>query len=342
MGDTLMTTPALRLIKEYIPDCEVTFFTFNRATQEILSNNPYIDQLIYKPIKVTNAPAALAHMLTHITFRYTTCINFYPSNRTQYNLFALFTGAKVRLGHRYLQKDFSQLNWLKNRTIKEKFHLHCVEENVRLLKFLNINHSLDSIGPMEIFLTQKERETATSYLKTLQGKCLVGVHAGTSTFKNHRHRRWPTEKFIDLINTLPKAQFLLFGTGDEVKLNQKIKESIANPKQVTVVEHFTLREVCAIIGELDLFISNDSGLMHCAAAMGTPTVALIGPTNPHFIHPWHVPHRIVKQGLSCSPCFYYSPKPLFCKLDNSYACLRDLEVSTVVKASKELLATAGH
>ncbi len=337
MGDTLMTTPALQLIKDSRQDCEITYFTFSRANHEILLNNPHIDHLWYYPIKAIHFFQATVHVLTHFAFRFNTCINFYPSNRIQYNGFALMTGAKKRIGHSYLRMNFSQLNWLKNKTIAEDYSAHCVEENVRLLQFLGISAAPDTIPPMHIYLTDEEKEAGSSFVASLNGNTFIGIHAGTSTFKNHAKRRWPREKFVELIDRHQDKHFLLFGTEDEIGINEYIQSAVKNKNQVTVVTNKTIREVAAIIGELDAFVSNDSGLMHIAAAMQTPVVLILGPTNKNFIYPWGVAHRVVRLDLPCSPCFYYSPRPLSCRLNDSYACLAELNVSDVSDALEEIL-----
>ena len=337
MGDTLMTTPALQLIKENRPDTEITFFTFNHGTHEILLNNPHIDFLWYYPIKAINFVKASFHVLTHFSFRYDTCINFYPSNRIQYNGFALMTGAKKRIGHTYLKMNFSQLNWLKNKTIPEDYNAHCVKENVRLLKFLDIKADMDNIPATKIYLTEDEKFTGESFRESIKSSPVLGIHTGTSTFKNQANRRWSKEQFVQLINLFPDIHFVLFGALDETEINRFIQSSVKNSNQVTVVDNKTIREVAAIIGQLDAFISNDSGLMHIAAAMNTPTVAILGPTNPNYIYPWHVKHEIVRLELPCSPCFYYSPKPLTCSTHEQYKCLSDLDAQKVSIVLKKLL-----
>ena len=337
MGDTLMTTPALQLIKENMPDSKITFFTFNHGTHEILLNNPYIDFLWFYPIKAINFFKASLHVLTHFSFRNNTCINFYPSNRIQYNGFALMSGAKKRIGHTYLKMNSSQLNWLKNKTIPEDYNAHCVEENVRLLKFIGINVDMAKIPPTKIYLTDNEKLTGESFRESIKSSPIVGIHPGTSTFKNQANRRWPQEYFVQLLNLFPDCHFVLFGASDEKEINQFIQSSVKNSNQVTVVNNRAIREVAAIIGQLDAFVSNDSGLMHIAAAMNTPTVAILGPTNPNYIYPWHVKHKIVRLDLPCSPCFYYSPKPLTCTINEKYKCLSDLGAQKVLNALEKLL-----
>lgn len=336
IGDTLMITPALQLLKQYRPDCSVTVFTFNRANNEILQHNPHIDTLWYYPAKITRFFPSLYHIFRNFTFKYKTCVNFYPTNRISYTVFSLLTGAQRRLGHRYLHKDFSQLNWLKNLTVSEDPQAHCVVENVRLLKFFNIDIALDgndtAIPATKIFLTKKEEEFGKQYWSNFGEKTALGIHTGTSTFKNHAHRRWPKEYFIEMINQLPDVHFFLFGSSDEIEINTFIKDSANIKDRVTVVTDKTIREVASIIKYLDGFISNDSGLMHIAAAVGVPVVAILGPTNPRYIHPWKVPHTIVRLDLSCSPCFYYSPRPLKCIRRNSYQCLTELPAQRVIEA----------
>lgn len=337
MGDTLMTTPALELLKKHRPDCEITFFTMSQSTHAIMLNNPHIDHLDYYPIKAIHFLQGTFYVFNSFFMRFDTCINFYPSNRSAYNLFSLLTGAKKRIGHAYTKMNFSQLNWLKNNIIKEDTRLHCVEENVRLLSYFGISADKQDIPATKIYLTDEERAAGTDFAKQIKRYPLIGIHAGTSTFKNHAHRRWPKENFVQLINQLPDAHFVLFGALDEIKINQEIKASADNSERVTICTGKTIREVAAIIGELDLFVSNDSGLMHIAAAMDTPTVSILGPTNPNFIYPWHVKHSIVRLGLTCSPCFSYSPKPLRCRLQGKYTCLVQLPVESVVNAVKGLL-----
>jgi heptosyltransferase-2 len=194
------------------------------------------------------------------------------------------------------------------------------------------------IPPTRIYLSEEEKKEGEAFRASFHNARVLGIHAGTSTFKGHANRRWPKKRFIEMINLFPDDHFLLFGVLDEIEINHRIKESVNNPDHVTVVDNKTIRQVAAIIHYLDGFISNDSGLMHIAAAVNTPVVAILGPTNPVFIHPWHVKHEVVRLGLPCSPCFYYSPRPLRCALNNSYKCLVELDVEKVTLAVRKCFA----
>ena len=337
MGDTLMTTPALRLIKSHHPDWHITYFTLSTSNYELLKNNPYIDSLWFYPAKTVGFLKGPAHIAKNFFGKYSISLTFYPANRMAYNLFALISGAPKRIGHRYLHNNFSQGNWLKNYTVRENPALHCVEENIRILSFLGISCEKEAIPRMEIFLTPEEREKAVDFRKRPGGAEIIGVHAGTSTFKGQDKRRWPREHFAELIKRFPDCRFVLFGTKEEAETNRYIASTVADRERVTVLDNRPLREAIATIGMCDAFVTNDSGLMHIAAAMNVPTLVFLGPTNPAYIYPWKVRHKIVRTGIACSPCFYYSPKPLRCIANINFKCMSDLTVDMAEDGLMELL-----
>jgi heptosyltransferase-2 len=87
----------------------------------------------------------------------------------------------------------------------------------------------------------------------------------------------------------------------------------------------------------DVFVSNDSSLMHVASALKLNVAAIIGPTNTNYIHPWKTGHRIITLNLDCSPCFFYSPRPLICsREDVKFKCIKELTVDMVYNAVGEL------
>ncbi len=337
MGDTLMTTPALRLLKTHFPDYHVTYCTISTANHEILKGNPYIDELMYYPLKAAGIFNGPLYVLKNFFGKYSISLTFYPSNRASYNLFALLSGARRRIGHTYLYRNISQLNWLKNETIHEDPTMHCVEENIHLLTFLGISCKKESIPAMEIFLTDEEKEQGREFRREMNRKKIIGIHAGTSTFKNQDKRRWPKDYFIELINRFPECRFLLFGTKEEEDVNQYILSKFSQSDRIGLIRDKPIRETIAIIGACDGFVSNDSGLMHVAAAMKVPTLALLGPTNPAFIYPWETQYFLARSGIECSPCYFYSPKSLTCIRHINYRCMSDLSVDVVQEKLHKLI-----
>ncbi len=341
IGDVLMTTPALTVLKKNKPESKITYCTMNKGTYEVLKHNPFIDNLVYYPFMGKHKIPSIFNFLKEQSCRHSTSINFYPSNRIHYNIVSLLTFAPQRIGHTYSQMNFSQLNWLKNKTIQEDDSLHCVEENIRLLRFLDIDISSNEIPSMSIFLDPTEINAGSEYRKLISpSTCCIGIHAGTSVMKGHVARRWPKEHFLQLINRTQDAHFLLFGSNEEQETNQFIFEN-ATPGKVSLVKDKSIREVASIIRACDFFVSNDSGLMHLSAAVGTPVIAIIGPTNPVYIKPWKVPHKIVSAPVSCCHCFRYSPKPLSCSNDFKFQCLSEITVEMVQNDVEEFIHSFG-
>jgi heptosyltransferase-2 len=78
--------------------------------------------------------------------------------------------------------------------------------------------------------------------------------------------------------------------------------------------------------------------MHIASALKLNVIAIIGPTNTNYIHPWQTRHNIVSLNLDCSPCFFYSPKPLTCfRSDIQFKCIKELGIDMVFEAAGKFL-----
>ncbi|MDA8239833.1 MAG: glycosyltransferase family 9 protein [Nitrospiraceae bacterium] len=340
IGDVLMTTPAIRNLKEQL-EAEITYLHMFKTTKEILQNNPFIRENIHFPFLDAGRLEGVRFLL-QFRKKFDCSINFYPSNRRDYNLASFIVGSPLRCGHRYVQRNFFELNFLKNSTIGEDDRLHNVEEDLRLLEFIGIPEK--KLYPLEVYLTEEEKMFAGKWLKErrVAKKMLCGIHPGTSTFKNHGKKRWPEKSFAALIDRLGgdmgDVAFMLFGGPEEKTLRDSIVSLVRHPEKVLSVEGISIRQSAALMEMCALFISNDSGPMHMAAAMRVPTVSIFGPTNPVWVRPWWVKHRVVRSGLSCSPCFRYSPKPLKCRYNDGYACLTQVGVDQVFRACMGLLS----
>jgi ADP-heptose:LPS heptosyltransferase len=331
IGDVLMSTPAVRNLKEQLT-VQITYLHMFKTTRDVLLNNPHIAENIFFPFLRKSRLEGL-RFLMQFRKEFDYSINFYPSNRRDYNLAAFVVGSRIRLGHRYRSDNIRELNFLKTKTVSEEDDRHCVEENLKLLDFFNLTDKKEY--PLEIYLTEEERSFPEQWMKAhnINARFLVGIHPGTSVFKNHDRRRWPEASFVkvidELANELRDTGFLLFGGPEEYPLREKIISLSGNRERVFSIDDVSVRQAASLMRRCHIFISNDSGPMHMAAASGVPTVAIFGPTNPAWVRPWAVKHSLVRSGISCSPCFRYSRKPLQCVADLDYKCLADVSVEEV-------------
>jgi len=342
VGDALLCTPALRWLKTVRPELAVDVLVMFKSAQHLLETHPLVREVLYRDFLNGGLADRLRFVAELRRRRYDASLLVYPANRLEYNAIQFLIGAPVRLGHRYLHCNASSLTWLNTRTVLEDNALHNVEENLRLARCLAPDAAPAPPGPLELHLTAADDEFVDRWLAERQlqaAPLLIGFHPGTARFKNHVRRRWPPERFAELglrLQARRDARILIFGGPDEEPLKAEVQTGMQG--HGFVVSGTTMRQTAGLIRRCRLMVSNDSSLMHTAAAAQTPCVAIFGPTNPVFVKPFHAPHRIVSLHLPCSPCFYYSKRPLTCFARLDYLCIRGITVDRVQQEVEQLLA----
>jgi len=341
IGDALMFTPALKLMHDALPDAEIDAVVMFKGVKDIYERNNHLNKVIYFDFMKKGIIESLG-FIKSIRNKYDASVNVYPSNRNEYNIINFLVGAEKRAGVKYLRRDIQNLGALNNVRVTEVDSLHNVQTNIRLVeKLLDITFSEEP--SLDFTLTENDFSFAQEYLTKINlnsNDLVIGFHPGSATLKNHSLRRWEPEKFASLgqilINKL-NAKILLFGGPEETELKKIINNLINSPDSI-IVETDNLAQTAALIKRCNLFVSNDSSLMHVASAMKIKVVAVIGPTNTHYIHPWKTEYKVVTLNLDCAPCFFYSPRPLICtRTDIKFKCVRELTVEMVLKAVTELL-----
>lgn len=333
IGDALMFTPALKILKQEFPNSKIDVMVMFSGAKDIFRNNPNINKIIHFNFLQQGALKSFSFVLS-LRKKYDVTINVYPSNRKEYNLISFLIGAKKRVAVEYLRMNFENLGWLNNITVKEDDSLHNVQTNIRMIERI-IEKKISYEPNLELFLTQEDLNYADNFLKVnkiSENDFVVGIHPGCATLKNHIKRRWEPEKFSQLSNEIIKkfsAKVLIFGGPEESELKSEVKSNIRSNDAI-IIETETLSQSSAIMKRCNLFITNDSALMHIASALSLPVVAIIGPTNINYIHPWKTKYKVASLELECAPCFFYSPKPLSCKRDDiKFKCIKELNVEHV-------------
>jgi len=333
IGDALMFTPAMQLLRSKLPDAEIDAMVMYKGVKDIYERTNLFDTVHY--FDFLSAPKFSSfQFVLKFRGRYEASINVYPSNRKEYNLINFIVGAKKRAAVQYLRSDLPNLGFLNTHRIVENDSLHNVEENILLCEKLFSTTFAES--PQLLFPLTKEDELFKEKYLIETGitspDFVVGFHPGCSTLKNHAKRRWEPDKFARLGNLLVEkkgAKILIFGGTEERELQKLVKQNI-NSENAFVIKTQSLSQTASILKRCNVFVTNDSSLMHIASAMQLKVVAVIGPTNTNYIYPWKTNHRVASLQLDCAPCFFYSPKPLSCKRDDiQFKCIRELEVEKV-------------
>lgn len=346
IGDALMFSPTISLIRKNYPDAEIDLLCMFKGVKEIYEHNPKINRVIFFNFMKEGFFKSLFFLLK-LRKKYDATFNVYPSNRKEYNVISFLVGAKERYAVQYLRQDFINFGFLNNYRVIENDYLHNVEENLILGRLFLQNHNITPLEDdfsLEIFFDEKTLKFSETYLRNAnihENDFVVGFHAGCATLKNHIKRRWEPEKFAELGKRLIEkynTKVLLFGGPDEYELNEKINSLMEN--KAIVVKTNSLLETAAVMRSVNLFVTNDSALMHISSALKLNVVAIFGPTNTNYVHPYKTNYKLASLNLDCQPCFYYSPKPLTCsRNDVQFKCIKELSVDLVEEKVREIIST---
>jgi heptosyltransferase-2 len=346
IGDAILFTPALAMLRTAFPQARITAVTMFAGAADLLRANPDVDEVRQFDFFHERAWAALRFLWTLRRERFDLSILGFPANRLEYNVVNALLGRRWRAGHRYRTQRHRNLALLNNILVPEQDGRHNVEHNLDLVRAV-----CDRVGVacpptsrrLRVHLTPDDEARAAALLAEHgigDDEPLIGCHTYSSTFKNMHRKCWDKDRFVALIDRIgdayPAARVLLFSGPSDVAVNRHIL--VRARGRVTPIEAPNIRWALGVLRRCRAFVSNDSAIMHLAGALGVPVVAIFGPTDPLRLHPWEGPHRIVRRTLPCMPCFPYSSRPLRCAAGTDYACLRELDVDDVFSAVADVLA----
>ncbi len=341
IGDALMFTPALVKLREAMPSAKIDALVMFKGVKDVFEKLPQFNQVHLFDFMNSSKSASLFYILSFHK-KYDATFSVYPSNRKEYNIMSFLIGAKYRFGIRYRRNDLTNFGFLNNVRSDEDDSLHNVEENFHMVEKL-LAEQFESIPQLAFSLEHDDLLYASDFLKEkniVDEDLVVGFHPGCNTLKNHDKRRWEVEKFAELAKLLinnHNAKILIFGGSEEQHLKDAIHKTVDSPRVISV-QSFSLTNTAAVMKRCNAFVSNDSSLMHVAAALQLKVAAIIGPTNTNYIAPWKTKHEIASLNLECAPCFFYSPKPLSCSRgDVKFKCIKELTVQNVYEKVKKLL-----
>jgi heptosyltransferase-2 len=180
-------------------------------------------------------------------------------------------------------------------------------------------------------VTLKERLAARARLSELK-RPVLGINPGATYGSS---KRWLPERFAEVAGWFIKetrGSVVIFGGKEETPLAEEIYKQVPMNK-LLLAGKTSLRELIALISECDIFVTNDSGPMHVAYAVGTPLVAIFGSTSAELTGPVGEGHAVIKADLDCSPCFERS-------CDKDYLrCMFALTSEDVYENIRHLLPT---
>jgi ADP-heptose:LPS heptosyltransferase len=212
-------------------------------------------------------------------------------------------------------------------------HAH-TSDNARRLVAAIFESPVPAEQPPTLVVPSKAHENASRLLIDA-GQPLIGVHvSGGRAIK-----QWPVERFADVARHLVQhsgATIVLSGAAGDRVMVEAVKSALPGNKVIDVAGHVDLLTLAGLIERLDLLVTGDTGPMHLAVAVGTPVVAVFGPSDPARYAPRGPLDRVVRVDLPCSPCNRIRLPPARC-VGHTPDCLEFVTVNDVFRAAASVL-----
>ena len=303
LGDIVLTSPVIRSLKQKFPKSQIFFLTKSRY-HDLLKNDPNIFSLIeFDPKEKHKGISGFLKLVEELkTFNFDLVVDLHANLRS----FLIRHLLKTKLKIKYNKRWFTRFLLVHFKFIHVK-SIHTVDSYLKALKKIGVNSSEKD---PEIFLDQESENFLKDFLveKNIEkDNIMVGIHPGA----RWKTKRWNEEKFTQIcriLNQKPKVKIILFGDRNDQELIEKISSPALNRKLFKAV-NLPLNKFMSLIKRCDCFITNDSGPMHIASALGVPVVAIFGPTHTKLgFSPLGPESMVLTANVKCSPCSLHGEK----------------------------------
>lgn len=320
IGDVLLTTPLVRALRARHPDARLVFVT-KHTMAPLLADNPHLSEVV--ALDAGEPIGSLARRLALL--RPDRGLDLHGSLRS----------AALRLLVRCPWRGYSKRKFRRGLLVSTKIDLYGEPVPVPE-RYFEAARGLDvrpDGAPPEFFLGKAATAWANHWLgeRHLTGRPLAVLAPGAA----HLTKRWPLERWRAVAALLAARGLSLVTVGgtDDRPLGDALSGLAVNAAGVA-----SLQETGALLARARLVISGDTGVMHMATGVGTPVVALFGPTVRQFgFFPYHGRAEVLERSLDCRPCSVMGGAR--CPMGH-HRCLLDIGADDVVSAAQRLGAVA--
>ncbi len=327
IGDVVLTTPAIRAVRHSFPESFLAMMV-QPYTSGVVKNNPHLNEIIIydKRGKDKSLRGSFKFVRALTREKFDLVFVFHPTNRV--NIITFLAGIPERVGY---NKKCGFL--LSKKLPEEKFRgeKHELEYNLDVIAARGIPAANKEV---EMFLSQEEEDFGPKFLgdngldKNIP---LVAMQPGASCSS----KRWEVERFAETgkkVRESGPANFVIIGSDEEGPLLESLKKLLGG--KVITAKGLALGNLASILKCSSVFISNDTGPVHIAAAMKTPTIVIFGRRQPGLSprrwRPWGEEHIILHKDVGCEECLAHN-----CRKD--FQCLKAITDEDVFQAAKKIL-----
>ena len=316
LGDAVMATPAIELLCEAYPSAKFTFVG-SFVTIEALRYHPRCEKAIIDTTKGSSEGRLKATLnLAKELGSFDIAITF----RKQFH-------SSLLLRHTRSKTTIARASWHANllgltQTPDIKTDRHLVMQYAKLAFGGQKDFSESEVPPLKLYIEPKHFEKPT-----------LGINAG-ATYGSAK--RWYPDRFAEVAaHFSDRFDILIFGGPNEVEVANDIEKELIGrgvANYSNIAGKTTIKELCENIGACSLFVTNDSGPMHVAAAYQVPTVSIFGPTRHNETSQWKNHKSIlVRDDIECAPCMKRE-----CPLKH-HECMKRVTAQRVITAVELLL-----
>jgi len=326
IGDIVMTTPALGVLRAAFPEAILTY-AVEEPFRRLVEGHPDLDRVLVLPSPMTT-PAFLRLLARLRRERYDAVIDFHGGPRAAW--MTLASRARLRIGYETGVKGL-----VYNRRVPRAAAsgaVHSVVNHVNLVRPLTGTES-EIPAPLLPEARPEEKARVDKLLAEagLSGARFAAVHISAG----NAFRDWAASNYVGLVERLRReagtASLLIGAEADRAKESEI--QTVSSVPVASLAGRLNLVELKEAIGRAALFVGPDSGPMHIAASTRTPIVAVFGPTLPAHFAPWGARARIVEAPLDCRPC-----RQRHCQRQD-FRCIKGITSDEVYEACRSFLQT---
>ena len=319
LGDVVLTIPLIQAAKKYLK-AQISVVCIP-STKNILEGHPSIDEIIVFDKK--NSEKGFFSLIKFIKKlkekKFDVAIIPHPSFKS--GLISYLAAIPERIGFSNSAGRF----FFTNKVFFDK-NKHQLERYLDLLKHFGIEVKEEKT---EIYIDEEGKKFADDVLP--KNKIIFGINPGSIWAT----KRWPAEKYAQLADKIITefgAEILIFGGPDDIDIAKNVEKNMEQ-KAINFAGKTTLKQLSVLTQMCKVFVTNDSGPMHIAAALNVPAVAIFGPTIKQFgFFPYSKKAIVIEKNVPCRPCSPHGPNK--CP-EKHFNCMNKITVSEVFDAVKK-------
>ncbi|MBI3035425.1 glycosyltransferase family 9 protein [Candidatus Woesearchaeota archaeon] len=335
IGETILTLPAIKALRKKFPDAEINVLATPR-NKDVFYKNGDISQVI----EVRLNPASILGFIIKNIKKYDLAVDMEEYLNIS-AIISFFAGRKtVGYSHNSRARLYSN-------KIRYNDKQHASQTFLDLVMPLGIDYGFDRLPKLNF--SKNDRNFVEVFLKengVRRGDFVVCAAPGAA--ESAKARMWPYDRYAELCDEIIakyNAKIVFAGTLDENELIASIQDKMENKgKAINAAGKMTLNQLFCLIGKCNLFIGNDAGPMHIAAAQGVKTLGLFGPNLPVRFGPYGKGNIGLYKGYNCefSPCINVHrgqvPDCVYQKNSNEYQkCMKNISVDDVLKEVEKMV-----